>query len=310
MFNVIVLLREGEYMDTMQLRLFISAATTLNFSRTAEQFFISQPAVTHSIKILETTMGVKLFNRTSRRITLTAEGLEFLPYAVKALEMLTSAEMRLQNMAQGRTGHIRIASLSSMANQLSDCLVSLYVKYPSIQVDIDLLEGTEIVNSIRKGAYDFYFANSEMLSGATNYTFAPVSLDRLVLFVNKDIVDGIDTKDWQTLKDYPFVSISRSDAWLTGRIARIAKNRGVTPNIINYYNRAEGAIVSVNAGIGMAVLPSALQKLYRLPNVTTLDIPGDDTDIVRVFAWKQAQSTTACLLFKEIALEALSTEFI
>ena len=86
-------------MDTMQLRLFVSAANTLNFSRTAEQFFISQPAVTHSIKILEMSLGVKLFNRTSRKITLTAEGLEFLPYAVRALETLSSAEMRLQNMA-------------------------------------------------------------------------------------------------------------------------------------------------------------------------------------------------------------------
>ena len=293
-------------MDTMQLCLFISAANTLNFSRTAEQYFISQPAVTHSIKILETALGVKLFNRTSRKITLTAEGLEFLPYAVRALDTLSSAEMRLQNMAQGRTGHIRVASLSSMANELSSCLVTLYKKYPSIQVDIDLLEGTDIVNSIRKGAYDFYFSNSEMLTGAANYTFAPVSHDKLELYVNKDIADKIDIDDWATIKDFPFVSIARSDAWLTGRISRICKNRSVTPNIINYYNRAEAAIISVNAGIGISILPSAFHQLYRLPEVVTLHIPGDDTDIVRVFAWKQAQSTTACLLFKEIAFEVLN----
>lgn len=291
----------------MQLRLFVSAANTLNFSRTAEQFFISQPAVTHSIKILELSLGVKLFNRTSRKISLTAEGLEFLQYAVRALETISSAEMRLQNMAQGRIGHISIASLSSMANQLSDCLVRLFTRYPSIQVDIDLLEGTDLVNSIRKGTYDFYFSNSEMLSGAANYTFTPVSHDRLDLFVNKDIMDKIDVSDWSTIKDYPFVSISRSDAWLTGRISRICKNRGVTPNIINYYNRAEAAIISVNAGIGIAILPSAFHQLYRLPDVVTLPIGGDDTDIVRVFAWKQAQSTTACLLFKEIAIEALTS---
>ena len=294
-------------MDTVQLRLFVSASNTLNFSRTAEQFFISQPAVTHSIKILELSLGVKLFNRTGKRISLTAEGLEFLPYAVRALETLSSAEMRLQNMAQGRTGHIRIASLSSMANQLSDCLVSLYRRYPSIQVDIDLLEGTDLVNSIRMGTYDFYFSNSEMLSGATEYTSTPVSYDRLDLYVNKEIANKIDINDWSTVKDYPFVSISRSDAWLTGRIARICKNRGVTPNIINYYNRAEAAIISVNSGIGIAILPNTFSELYRLPDVMTLQIPGDDTEIVRVFAWKQTQSTTACLIFREIAIEALTS---
>ena len=295
-------------MDIMQLRIFVSAANTLNFSRTAEQFFISQPAVTHSIKILESSLGVKLFNRISRKITLTAEGLEFLPYAIRALETLSSAEMRLQNMAQGRTGHIRIASLSSRIHQLSDCLANLHGKFPSIQVDIDLLEGTELVNSLRKGFYDFYFSNSEMLSSATNYTFAPISNERLDMYINKAIADKIDINDWSTIKNYPFVSISRSDAWLTGRIARICKNRGITPNIINYYNRAEAALVSVNAGIGIAILPRALQHMYPMPNVVAMKIPGDDADVVNVFAWKREQSTTACQLFREIALETLTGE--
>ena len=293
-------------MDIMQLRLFISAANTLNFSRTAEQFYISQPAVTHSIKILESTLGVKLFNRANRKLSLTAEGLEFLPYATRALETLGSAEMRLQNMAQGRTGHIRIASLSSRIHQLSDCLACLHGKYPAIQVDIDLLEGTDLVNSVRKGVYDFYFSNSEMLSGAAGYTFAPISHERLDLYVNKDIAEKIDIADWSTIKEYPFVSISRSDAWLTSRISRICKNRGVTPNIINYYNRAEAALVSVNAGIGIAILPRALQNMYPMPNVLSMRIPGDDADVVNVFAWKREQSTTACELFKDIALEVLT----
>ena len=294
-------------MDTMQLRLFISAANTLNFSRTAEQFYISQPAVTHSIKILEISLGVKLFDRANRKITLTAEGLEFLPYAIRALETLSSAEMRMQNMAQGRTGHIRIASLSSIVRQLSDCLAGFHNDYPSIQVDIDLLEGTDLVNSLRTNNYDFYFSNSEMLSGAAYYTYTSISHERLELFVNKEIADKIAIADWSTIKDYPFVSISRSDAWLTGRIARICKNRGITPNIINYYNRAEAAIVSVNAGIGIAILPGALHRFYPLPNVVTLNIPGDDANVVNVFAWNREQNTTACRLFRDIALKALAS---
>jgi len=291
-------------MDTMQLRLFVSAANTLNFSRTAEQFFISQPAVTHSVKILETSLGVRLFNRTSRRISLTAEGLEFLPYAIKALETLSSAEVRLQNMAQGRIGHIRIAALSSLAYSLNDCLVALHRKYPSIQVDIDLLEGTELVNSVRKGAYDFYFSNGEMLTGAANHNCAHIGYGQVELFVNKSIAGLIDINDWTTIKDYPFVSISRTDAWLTGKIARICKNRGITPNIINYYNRAETAIMSVNAGIGIAILPGASYRLL-LPDVVNFPISGKDAMIDNVFAWKQEQNTTACHIFREVALEVL-----
>ena len=293
-------------METTQLRLFVSAANTLNFSRTAELFFVSQPAVTHSIKTLEASLGVKLFSRTSRKITLTEEGLEFLPYATRALDTLSGAEMRLQNMAQGRVGHIRIAALSSSAIQLSDCLFNLHNKYPSIQVDIDLLEGTDLVNSIRRDAYDFYFANSEMLSGASEYDSIYISQERLDLYINKELALKINVDDWSTIKDYPFVSISRADTWLTTRISRICKNRGITPNIINYYNRAEAAIVSVNAGIGIAILPRALLSLYQLPSVVTLPINGDDANIEHVFAWKLAQSTVACQLFKQIATETLA----
>ena len=293
-------------MDTVQLRIFISAANTLNFSRTAEQFYISQPAVTHSIKILEASLGVKLFSRANRKISLTEEGLEFLPYAIQALETLGSAEMRLQNMAQGRIGHIRIAALSSSAYQLSDCLFTLHKRYPSIQADIDLLEGTDLVNSIRKGSYNFYFANSEMLSGTPDYTMSHISQERLYLFVNKEIAGKIDVNDWSTIKDHPFVSISRADTWLTSKISRICNNRGVTPNIINYYNRAEAAIVSVNAGIGIAILPGALQLLYQLPDVVTFPINEDDASIEHVFAWKHTQNTMACRIFKEIAIETFN----
>lgn len=88
-------------MDTLQLRLFVSIANTLNFSRTAEQFFITQPAVTHHIKMLENSLGVKLLSRTSRKVALSEEGVEFLNYANQALEVISDGENRIQNMAQG-----------------------------------------------------------------------------------------------------------------------------------------------------------------------------------------------------------------
>jgi DNA-binding transcriptional LysR family regulator len=126
----------------------VSIANTLNFSRTAEQFFITQPAVTHHIKMLENSLGIKLFSRASRKIKLSEEGLEFLPYANQALEVIADAENRIQNMAEGRWGHIRIAALSSTSYQLGDCLIRLYKEYPSIQVDVDLLEGSEMISAL------------------------------------------------------------------------------------------------------------------------------------------------------------------
>jgi len=296
-------------MDTKPLQLFVSAADTLSYSRTAEQFSLSESFVSEQIGVLESSLGVKLFNKPGRNVTLTAEGHEFLPYAELALDTLINAKLSLQNMPQSSAGHIKIAALSSMADQLGVCIKSLNSRYPAILVDIDLLEGTALVDSIPGGEYDFYFATSGMLSSATYYEFTPICNDRLELYVNKNIADKIDVSDWTTIKDYPFVSASKADAWLSGKIIRICKNRGFTPNIINYFSRAATAIISVNAGIGIAILPRDLKKCYMQPNVVTIEIPGDDVETEVAFAWKQVQNSTASILFKEVAIHALASEY-
>ena len=89
-------------MDTLQMQLFESIARTMNFSITAEQFYITQPAVSHHIKALENALGVRLVKRSSYEVSLTREGEEFLPYVRQILEITAIAENRVQNMAEGR----------------------------------------------------------------------------------------------------------------------------------------------------------------------------------------------------------------
>jgi DNA-binding transcriptional LysR family regulator len=288
-------------MDTLQLRLFVSIANTLNFSRTAEQFFITQPAVTHHIKMLENSLGVKLLSRTSRKVALSEEGVEFLNYANQALEVISDGENRIQNMAQGRKGHIRIAALSSISYQLRSCLMMLYKNYPEIQVDVDILEGSELINAAQKVDYDFYFSISDMIP-SLNYESIQISGDTLELFVNTGMVGRIDMSDWSTVERHPFVSIRKSDAWLTSRIKLLCKNRGIVPNIINYFNRADAVILSVDAGIGIAILPGELKHLYPHPNVVTLPIHGEDAVVSYVIAWRITNNTTACNIFKDVIM--------
>ena len=289
-------------MDTIQLEIFYSISRTMNFTRTAEKFYITQPAVSHHIKSLENSLGVKLVTRSSHGVALTDEGKEFLPYAKHVLEMLLTAENRIQNMALGRWGHIRIAALSSTTNQLTDCLVQLYKQYPSIQVDVDLLEGSEMIDEFQKSSYDFYFLVENMSSGSKEYEYIEIKKERIKLFVNKDIIGTIDMEDWSTIERHPFVSVPKSDARLSDQISTICKNRGIKPNVVNYYNRAESVVLSVNAGIGVALLPETLGQLYHRQNVVTLHIDGTDVELTSVFAWKTGEQPTAYGIFRDIVL--------
>lgn len=82
-------------MNTIQLECFISVAEHLNFSRASEELKITQPAVSHQIRALEDELGVKLFSRTSKSVTLTEEGIMFLPDAQLILKTALSARERL-----------------------------------------------------------------------------------------------------------------------------------------------------------------------------------------------------------------------
>ncbi len=82
-------------MNTVQLECFVAVAEHLNFSRASESLKISQPSVSHQIQVLEEELGVKLFSRTSKSVSLTPEGIQFLPDAELILKTACSAKERL-----------------------------------------------------------------------------------------------------------------------------------------------------------------------------------------------------------------------
>ena len=290
-------------MNMLQFELFASVARTQNISRTAEQYNVSQPAVSHQLKTLEQAMGLELIHRTKRGVVLTDAGRELLPYVQEILAIKDRAETRMRNMAEGTVGHIRIAALSSASNQVSDCLLPLYAGHPDIQVDISLLDGTELIEALRQNTHDFYFGVDTMTPDNMGYTAVMIARGQLELFVNRAVADSIDLRDWSTVARQPFVSVPKSDVSLDKKIMTVCRNRGFTPRIISIYNRAESVVLSVNAGLGVAILPGALRELYQRPNVVTSPIEGDDARADTVFVWNPDRLTGTGVVFRDIVLK-------
>ena len=290
-------------LDTLQLKLFMSVSQTLNFTKTAGEFFMTQPTVSNYIKSLENNLGVKLLNRDSHSVSLTAEGEEFVGYASQMLTIQMEAENRLRNIAQGRRGYIRIAMLSSTAELFSECLSEFSREQPGVQVDVAITEGTEMMRAISQNAYDIYFANRYMIPDNDSVEYIVTGTSHLSLFVHRDIADKIDLYDWSTLNGHHFVSVPETDFALSGQIKTICANRGIVPDIINYYNRADTLLMAVNTGIGMAILPPALTYYYNFPNVVSIPIDGDDAVINSTVAWNKGLGNPDALKF--LQLEAL-----
>ena len=275
-------------MDTMQLQVFLSLSKTLNFTKTANEFYVTQPTVSNYIKALESSIGVTLLKRDSHSVSLTAEGKEFVAYANQLLSLQAEAENRLRNISEGRRGYIRIAILSSAAKLFSLCLEEFVEKYPGVQVNVDMIEGAEMMSAMDQCAYDVYFAHEHMVSGSSSIDYIVTGTGRMDLVVHRSLADKVDMSDWSNLAGLHFVSALEAGFSLSGQIQRICRSRGITPDIINYYNRADAVLLAVNSGVGISILPDTLIDFYNCPNVVTFPIEGSDALVGSIVAWNRS----------------------
>ena len=290
-------------MDMQQLRLFLSISRTLNFTRTAEEFFMTQPTVSNRIRALEEELDTDLINRSPHHVRMTDAGREFVGYAASILELESAAVMRLRNLNANKPGYVRVAMLSSSSPYFSRALKEFSSRFRNAQVDVTMLEGSEMLRAISRLDYDLYFANEPMMpQQSKKLSYAVTGVTQLHLFVNKADLPSIDMNDWSTIGAHPFVSMQASDFTLSSQIERICQNRGITPETLNYYNRADMILLGVDSGTGLAILPPEVTAMKCPDNVVAIPIPGDDAALRSVVAWKTDSQNIEADRFRDIAL--------
>ena len=109
--------------ELRELRIFLALADELHFGRTAERLHISQPGVSEAVRSLEARIGARLFERTSRRVSLTPAGEELRRNLVPALAALDRALARASEHAASVAGP-EVRSGSSTASQLTSTSTS------------------------------------------------------------------------------------------------------------------------------------------------------------------------------------------
>ena len=117
------------------MRTFVAVAELRHFARAASLCNLSQPAVSHQIALLENELGAKLLNRAARRVSLTVAGEVFLEEARRILGAVDRAHERMQEVARGAVGRIRLGATATPGLYL---LPSLLAKYRSEHESYDL----------------------------------------------------------------------------------------------------------------------------------------------------------------------------
>jgi DNA-binding transcriptional LysR family regulator len=113
-------------MELRQLRTFVAVAELRHFARAASLCNLSQPAVSHQIALLEEELGSKLLNRAARRVSLTVAGEVFLEEARRILGAVDRAHERMQEVARGAVGRIRLGATATPGLYLLPALLATY----------------------------------------------------------------------------------------------------------------------------------------------------------------------------------------
>ncbi len=141
-------------------RIFCAVVRTGNMSAAAKELFISQPAVSMSIRQLEERMGAPLLIRTSKGVRTTPEGNMLFEYLEQALMLISTAENKFMEMVNLKTGEIRIgASDTVIQNFLMPYLEKFNIKNPNINIKVTNKTTYESLRLLKSGAVDVCFIN-------------------------------------------------------------------------------------------------------------------------------------------------------
>jgi LysR family transcriptional regulator, putative pyruvate carboxylase regulator len=164
------------------LRAFCQAARLGSISRAAEVLFLSQPAITLQLQALERDLGVKLFERTGRRLLLTREGSTLYELARPLVEGFDGLESAFQSSLKGmETSELHVAAGSSTILYLLPPIVQAFKQaYPNVQLVLHNVTGKDGLSLLRSDAVDL--AVGSMLDVPTDLSYAPVySFDPMLI---------------------------------------------------------------------------------------------------------------------------------
>jgi DNA-binding transcriptional LysR family regulator len=240
--------------DFQQIDAFVAVAERGSFRAAAEQIHLSPPALSRRIGQLESLLGVRLFNRTTREVKLTGPGRSFLEHARTLLDGLEHAALGIGDIATHQTGKITLSCVPSAGNYLLPAVLRAFSdQYPAIQLRIIDESESVVLQSVISAEADFGLGFLQ--TRVPEVDFEPLLSDNFVLAVPR-------SHRWAKRK---FVGWSELPGERLMTVARSSGNRqlmddglaraGLRPGFAYEVSRVSTLVGMVEAGLGLAVLP-------------------------------------------------------
>ncbi|WP_257282243.1 MULTISPECIES: HTH-type transcriptional activator IlvY [unclassified Endozoicomonas] len=275
-------------MDLKPLKHFLSLAETLHFGRASAACHISPSTLSRSIQHLENKLGVYLFERDNRSVSLTAEGIKFEKYARETLIQWSAIRNELIAESKELKGEISVyCSVTASYSFLYDILKRFRQRYPSIEIKLHTGDPDSAIELITSGKEDIAIsARPDNLS--SEIQFHSIGLSPLVFIgpASGEISTPESVEEWSRtpmILSEKGIGRQRVDHWFS--------TKGIKPKIYAQVAGNEAIVSMVSLGFGVGVVPQIVLDNSPL---------SDKVNILNITPWLAAYDVGLCVLDKKL----------
>ncbi len=275
-------------MNINQIKYFLVAAQCLSFTKAANQLYITQPALSRQIQMMEEELGVILFLRTSRKMQLTPAGVILKERFKNIYDDYNAAVAKARSAYQGLSGELNVGILEGtyVGDLFPNVLKYFSKQYPNVDIKISNYSFGSLIDGINSGTLDLIVTLKFDIENIADVDFRLIQKTRDHIVVHKDHpLAKKDSVKLEDLEDEIFIMVSLEDSVESSRLILDAfKRRGVIPKV-KFAPSIQAVMLWVQANVGVGMLDSR-NIMASSPEVKFLNVePVSDPSLV--LAWNK-----------------------
>jgi DNA-binding transcriptional LysR family regulator len=255
-------------MELRQLQYFAAVARHGQFTRAAEELWITQPALSQQVRRLEAELGVALLHRTPRGVEVTAAGEEMLARAEAVLAEVERARADMDRHAGASRGRVRVAATAADAPRLLPALAAFHRAHPALQVALRHGPAAEVAALAQRGSVDVAIAGAEPPDGVAVTPLADEPMRAIT--APADPLAATGRGDLADLRGRPFI-LPEPETPLRRTVLAACQAVGFSPLPLFEVSDPGSVRYLAHAGLGVSVVPASW-----------LDAPGPPVGVIEL----------------------------
>ncbi len=263
-------------MEIRQLITFKRIAELRSYTRAAESLALTQPTVSHQLRLLEEELGQKLFELNGRKVALTLAGETLLPFVDRVLGALEDSKRAMENIHQGERGTVTMAAIgSSTVYVLPELLYKFRAAHPHIEIILRTAGGDEIRELVKHNQVDLGIVGSHV--PISEFATLPLFKDKIGPFVHAHHPLTKNPRvTFAQLAHEPLIQLGTWRSW-QNYVLSLFRQVGVTPQIRLQLDSIDAVKRMVERGFGFTIIPHTAareeMKEGKLVALEPRDIP-------------------------------------